>query len=151
MLLGWASIRVFIRVQWEPFEARFGMIDSSLQHHLEVLLHSAQALQIRDADSERRRVQQKENRKHVIFDSFTLGDVTGLLLLSAVEERRSFLRWLSEDNFEGDHDAIYSKRHRDTGTWIIQERKFQQWLNDDASSLLWCFGKRTSLTESHSC
>jgi hypothetical protein len=43
--LEFTSIRIFIRVQWEPFEASFGSIDSSLQHHMGVLLHSTQALQ----------------------------------------------------------------------------------------------------------
>jgi hypothetical protein len=70
-LLEWTSIRIFFRVQWEPFEASFGTIDSSLRHHLEVLLHSAQALQLRDADSERRRVRQKESRKRILT-SFAL-------------------------------------------------------------------------------
>lgn len=37
------SIRLFIRVQWEPFEASFGTIQSNLNHHLNVLLQSAQA------------------------------------------------------------------------------------------------------------
>ena len=77
-LLEWTSIRIFIRVQWEPFEASFGTIDSRLRHHLEVLLHSAQALQLRNADSERRRVRQRESRKYILL-SVAFGDVLSLL------------------------------------------------------------------------
>ena len=72
----WTSIRVFIRVQWEPFEASFGTIESSLRHHLEVLLHSAQA----DGVSERRRIRKREIRRHTILASFTFLDVSSLLV-----------------------------------------------------------------------
>jgi len=40
---GYRSIRLFIRVQWEPFEVGFGTIKSNLNQHLNVLLHAAQA------------------------------------------------------------------------------------------------------------
>ena len=63
----WLSIKIFIRVQWEPFEAKFGAIDTSIRHHLQVLLHSVQALQINaieqgntEAESERQRVREME-------------------------------------------------------------------------------------------
>jgi ankyrin repeat domain-containing protein 50 len=39
----WASLRVFLRVQWEPFESEFGSVKASLERHLGVLQHSAQA------------------------------------------------------------------------------------------------------------
>jgi hypothetical protein len=39
--LEWISIRAFIRVQWEPFEAKFGSIDRSLQAHLKDLHDAA--------------------------------------------------------------------------------------------------------------
>jgi hypothetical protein len=40
----WASIRTFIRQQWETFESEFVSIREDMQHHLDVLLHSVQAL-----------------------------------------------------------------------------------------------------------
>ena len=72
----WLSIKIFIRVQWEPFEAKFGAIDTSIRHHLQILLHTVQALQInaiergnnaiersiREAESERQRVREMERR-----------------------------------------------------------------------------------------
>lgn len=42
-MTGYQSIRTFIRVQWEPFEAGFGTIRSNLNRHLNVLLHATQA------------------------------------------------------------------------------------------------------------
>jgi ankyrin repeat domain-containing protein 50 len=39
----WASLRVFLRQQWEPFELEFGSMKANLEHHLGVLQHSAQA------------------------------------------------------------------------------------------------------------
>ena len=62
------SFVAFLRVQWEPFETRFGKISSSFRYHLGVLDHSVQALQynaIQDgncaAEIERQRMQQKES------------------------------------------------------------------------------------------
>jgi hypothetical protein len=39
----WTSWRLFWRLQWVPFEEEFGKIESDIQHHLDVLQHSAQA------------------------------------------------------------------------------------------------------------
>jgi ABC-type multidrug transport system fused ATPase/permease subunit len=39
----WASWRLFWRLQWVPFEEEFGKIELDMQHHLDVLQHSAQA------------------------------------------------------------------------------------------------------------
>ncbi|MCJ1344810.1 hypothetical protein MMC31_003013 [Peltigera leucophlebia] len=39
------SVILFLRVQWEPFEAQFGKVSSSFRYHLGVLDHSVQALQ----------------------------------------------------------------------------------------------------------
>lgn len=37
----WTSFRIFWRVNWVPFEAEFGTIESNFKHHLDALLHSA--------------------------------------------------------------------------------------------------------------
>ena len=39
----WTSLRIFLRQQWEPFELEFGSMKANLDHHLDVLQHSAQA------------------------------------------------------------------------------------------------------------
>ncbi len=40
----WTSVRAFMRQHWETFETEFVSIKGDLQHHLDVLLHSVQAL-----------------------------------------------------------------------------------------------------------
>jgi hypothetical protein len=40
----WTSLRVFMRQHWETFESEFVTIKEDLQQHLDVLLHSVQAL-----------------------------------------------------------------------------------------------------------
>jgi hypothetical protein len=40
----WISVRAFMRQHWETFETEFVSIKGDLQHHLDVLLHSVQAL-----------------------------------------------------------------------------------------------------------
>lgn len=61
------SIVSFLRVQWEPFETRFGKVSSSFKHHRDVLSHSVQALQYNaildgnhDAEVERERAKQRD-------------------------------------------------------------------------------------------
>lgn len=51
------SIRSFLRVQWEPFEAVFGDIERNFNHHLNVISHSAGASQLNTL----RRVEKTQN------------------------------------------------------------------------------------------
>ena len=44
----WTSWRSFLRQQWEPFETEFGPIRTDMQRHLDVSLHSVQAIQLSD-------------------------------------------------------------------------------------------------------
>jgi hypothetical protein len=47
LLPEWATTKSFFRAQWQPFEARFGEIEKSFKHHLEVLLQSIQPTQLK--------------------------------------------------------------------------------------------------------
>jgi len=40
------TLLAFVRVQWDPFESKFGNIDQRFKHHLDVLNQVAQALQL---------------------------------------------------------------------------------------------------------
>ena len=44
----WTSWRLTFRQQWEPFEAGFGSIKASLQHHVDVLQLARQSQQLSD-------------------------------------------------------------------------------------------------------
>ena len=62
----WTSWRLFLRQQWEPFETEFNSIRSDMRHHLDVLLHSVQALQLSDnqeAKEERQELKLQEKSK----------------------------------------------------------------------------------------
>lgn len=64
----WTSLRAFMRQHWETFESEYVSIREDLQHHLDTLLHSVQALHFdafRKAEETRRR---EEERKSVSFD-----------------------------------------------------------------------------------
>jgi hypothetical protein len=63
----WTSPRAFMRQHWETFESEFVPIKEDLEHHLDVLLHSVQALHFdfsRKAEQARRR----EEQSKAIFD-----------------------------------------------------------------------------------
>jgi len=64
----WTSLRLFLRQQWEPFETEFAPIKMNMQHHMDVLAHSVQALQLsesREAKQERHRLKLQENSKSI--------------------------------------------------------------------------------------
>ena len=122
----WNSIRIFVRVQWDPFEARFGTIEARFKENLDILLHSTQVLQlstIQDVLSkiETARLAQIEN--------------------DVVTTRKDFMHWISLIDFEDDHERISAKKHPGTGDWLIARDDFQAWLQSDSSRLLWCYGK----------
>jgi hypothetical protein len=47
LLPEWTTTRSFFKTQWQPFEARFGEIEKSFEHHLKVLLQSIQPVQLK--------------------------------------------------------------------------------------------------------
>ena len=83
----WTSLRLFLRQQWEPFETEFAPIKTNMQHHMDVLAHSVQALQLNDsqeAKQERHRLKIQENSKSIkLSDEFF-----GRNLLTLVKEKR---------------------------------------------------------------
>jgi hypothetical protein len=64
------------------------------------------------------------------------------LTAAAGDERESFLGWISQTDFEKSHEDIYAAKHPGTGDWLLQTDKFQTWVENPKSSLLWCYGKR---------
>ncbi|KAJ8108903.1 hypothetical protein OPT61_g7845 [Boeremia exigua] len=108
----WTSFRAFMRQHWDTFEAEFVSIKEAMRHHLDVLQHSVQATHFNAFRNAERR-----------------------------KERSEFLTWVSDFDFEEVHQGIYAKKHKGTADWLIRESKFQQWMLNPHSSLLWCNGK----------
>jgi ankyrin repeat domain-containing protein 50 len=57
------------------------------------------------------------------------------------KENSVVLDWLSVINMDNKQQDIYSRRHADTGTWLLENKSFLKWLHDDQGSLLWCPGE----------
>jgi hypothetical protein len=72
------SWRVFWRIQWVPFEEEFGKIESDLQHHLDVLRHSTQAMGINASleacRAEKERRTRERGSSFMISNRITAGD-----------------------------------------------------------------------------
>jgi hypothetical protein len=58
--------------------------------------------------------------------------------------REDFLNWISPHDHEEAHDTIHKKKHPGTGDWLLDTRKFRDWIDSPTSALLWCHGKRES-------
>jgi ankyrin repeat domain-containing protein 50 len=63
----WTSWRVFWRLQWVPFEEEFGKIESDMQHHLDVLRHSAHALGLNATLNASRSERDRRERERGMF------------------------------------------------------------------------------------
>ncbi|KAJ5949946.1 hypothetical protein N7454_001530 [Penicillium verhagenii] len=120
------SSYVFVRSQWEPFEAKFGVIEKRFKHHLDVLRHSVSATllyTVRDlkASSETYEslARKEENYK----------------------KQESLISWLSAPDFERKHLEVSAKRHSDTCHWLLKRPEFTKWEKAPGSSILRCEGK----------
>jgi hypothetical protein len=134
----WTSLRTFIRQHWETFESEFLSIKQDMQHHLDVLLHSVQALHFdasRKAEYARHHGEASRFIPLVYLHRRLINIVLG-------KERSAFLSWVSNIDFEKTHQDILAKKHEQTCDWLIREPNYQQWFTKTASSLLWCHGKR---------
>ncbi|KAA8902670.1 ankyrin repeat-containing domain protein [Sphaerosporella brunnea] len=114
----WVSFRVFLRITWEPFEANFNSLDARFRESVQIVMRMADIVEIqRQYTREAMEATEKED-----------------------EERRKLLQWLSEFNFDIEHDTVFAKRHLDTGNWLIESPMFEDWQTPSGSSILWCYG-----------
>ncbi|KAH7319047.1 hypothetical protein BKA65DRAFT_556477 [Rhexocercosporidium sp. MPI-PUGE-AT-0058] len=125
--------RTFLRVQWQPFEEKFGEIKSSFAHHLDVLMNSAQALQLGTLNEQ----------FAAIRSGFNASETERIRIKSneQIAERRQFLEWVSDINYEETFNDIIKKKHPGTGEWLLHHEKFRCWAKSPKPSLLWCHGK----------
>ena len=118
-------LRTFARVQWEPFELKFGEINNDIINNLNVLGHSSQASTltvVRKLDDERRRESESHSKR------------------LNIEERKRFLNWLSPSDFDSIQQHILGKRWHGTGLWLLEHRDFTTWFSNPSSRSLWCNG-----------
>ena len=59
--------------------------------------------------------------------------------------RRKILKWLSSGDYEETHERNFKKRFENTGQWLLDDHRFQNWRDEAQSSLLWCYGARKLL------
>ncbi|KAJ9212083.1 hypothetical protein DTO166G4_6360 [Paecilomyces variotii] len=118
-----ASARIFVRSQWSPFEEEYGKILSDFEHYNQMLREMALV----------------ENFNYIVERHEAIWEE---MKAKKDEEREKFLSWVSGDDSEVDHDRLYSKRYPDTGRWLLEEKCFTDWLDDDDDTpLFWCHGQ----------
>lgn len=116
----WVSFRVFLQITWEPFEDNFNCLLSEFRNHVEIVVRTASIEEYEYLRSEKR-LEEEEKEDDI---------------------RHKVLSWLSELDFDHDHNRIFLKRYQDTGDWLVGSPKFKQWDDCKESSLLWCHGSR---------
>ncbi|KAL1969964.1 hypothetical protein VTN77DRAFT_7474 [Rasamsonia byssochlamydoides] len=116
------ALLVFLKVQWAPFEEQFGRITSDLEYHTRNLDKITAAITLTSTVD----IKEEMNRRRS---------------LERKNERGDFLRWISEEDSKEIHSVIRSKRYADTGSWLLSTERFEKWLSEDSSDLLWCFGQ----------
>lgn len=68
------------------------------------------------------------------------------LVLFAEERRRKLLERLSKVDCKHRHRKLKESRHEGTGAWFTSSPEFEQWMGASYSSVLCCYGIRTSTT-----
>ena len=114
-IIAWRSL---LRVQWQPYESKFGAMDNHIQHHLRILQFSAQAVTLNTANHN---------------EEFVDKEVP-------ITERLGSIEWISNIDFDGDQDAVLQKRWLGTGEWLWEHRDVQAWFHGNGSDTLWFNG-----------
>jgi hypothetical protein len=135
------TFRVFFRVQWQPFDDRFGEMKSRFYHHLSIL-HTSSHANLLENSTRQGELLEKE------FSKAELERVR-VQTNEELDERRRFLEWISKDDHEMDFDRLIKQRHPGTGTWLLEDKKFREWEEQSTSSLLWCYGHRMYMSLSY--
>jgi hypothetical protein len=65
----YTSLRAFMRQHWETFESEFGSIKEDLEHHLDILQHSVQALHFDFSRKTEQRRQREQHSKAIYVNS----------------------------------------------------------------------------------
>ena len=63
-----------------------------------------------------------------------------------VGERWDVLQWISEIRPEDHHNHAKKNRMIGSGSWLFKKAEFVNWIESEASSVLWLHGKGTSLS-----
>lgn len=57
------------------------------------------------------------------------------------EQRRLVLNWLSTVDFPAHHENARGVRFDGSGGWLFEKPEFQDWIEQECSSVLWLSGK----------
>jgi len=80
-------------------------------------------------------------REFLLDNKHNLQDKSSKSLGQAdIDERTSFLKWISHNDFDADQQTILEKRWPGTGTWLHQHYDFEEWFLSPKSRVLWCNG-----------
>jgi hypothetical protein len=56
-------------------------------------------------------------------------------------ERTDFLNWIPAGDCQDHHESISQKRYGNTGSWLLANNTFEEWVSDGVSKILWCYGQ----------
>lgn len=68
--------------------------------------------------------------------------VTDLWHRSAKDERIKILSWTSDIPYKDNHELACQGRTSETGTWLLEHNRYQEWQSLDESMILWLHGIR---------
>ncbi|OQD95096.1 hypothetical protein PENSOL_c022G06704 [Penicillium solitum] len=61
------------------------------------------------------------------------------------QEWRELLEWVSNFQYGRHHDEIEERREPNTGDWLVQDKRFCDWMNSPSDSTLWLQGSPSLL------
>src|SRR5271170_3670822 len=84
-------------------------------------------------DETRQRIAEAHREQHRIMTMKSLPDFL-------VCKRKKILGWLSPGSFSEMHEVLQMKRVANTGQWLLEDSKFQDWVSGSESRVLHCVG-----------
>lgn len=59
-----------------------------------------------------------------------------------VKQKQHILEWFSSHDFQVKLQSLVEQRVPGTGTWLLEDSKFQRWIEGESESrILWCKGE----------
>ena len=125
-------------MHWKPFKKEFDETIANFRNHRESVEREAQAAHM--IEEAHVRALGFADKKGDFLPTWRIAEAN----IVTAEKRMRLLAQLFSVDYEYHHRRHQSKRHKNTGQWLVETSEFKDWVSSDKSCSLWCTGIRKS-------
>ncbi|KAF8534964.1 hypothetical protein BDD12DRAFT_894585 [Trichophaea hybrida] len=111
------SARILFGPIWKSFDIQFGQIMDDFRRHRDKVDREAQV-----------------GHMWLVKKNMDVAE-----RLHRDDKRQRLLMRLPKDDYRGRFRNSLSRRHKDTGTWVLDTSEFSSWRDQNESTILWCY------------